>query len=222
MEIVEEIVMKRAFGGGREADESASLTDMKYAERLILNDEFLKAFGKLKVATTEKVDGKDVIKGGSILIDVSELKEAGYDGGIAGAAHKFNQEFVALEMPGFGTSYKTDDAPEVTEEVEDPDTHQKTIVKTTPPNKLRIYRISEKFDPENYACDASSKVKVGVEKEVNEVVEGKTVKVKKLVPINNYHEPTTGMRLRADAWLEQNVDRLAKVLAKTGLTVVAK
>lgn len=198
MEIVEQLEMKARGGvGGFAVDESADITDMKYAERMILSQDFLKALAKLKVVTTEKVGDKEVIKGGTILIDASELAAEGYDGEINGAAHKFNQEFVALEKPYMSTSYTSDKA--TVKVIEEKD-EAGNVVGTTErkiPDKLRIYRVTEKFEADRYACDASIKVKGTADKK----------------GINNYHEPTTGMRLRVAAWKEQN-EKHAKLLDK--------
>lgn len=202
-EIVEELAIRPrgGIGGlGGVQDDSDDLNKMKYAEVLVLDKEFLEALATLKVARQEG----DKIIGGAILLSKDDIPAGrdgtGYEGEMNGAAHKINQEFVALEIPFYATSYSTDKAEKTTR------TGKKgkkvgIVYNVTLPDKLRIYRVSDKFEIDRYAADASKKV----------TEEGK----------NNYHEPTEGMRLRAAKWLDEFGGDLVDTLKAVGMDVEA-
>lgn len=196
-EIVEELKMKR--GGGGFEDESDNLDDMGYAERLVLNPEFIAALAKLRVVKTEGT----TITGGAILISKSDLDfgEKKYVGEMNGAAHKINQVFVAMEIPFYANSYSTDKA-EKTTRIGKRGKNKDIEYKVTLPDKLRIFRISENFEIDRYAADKSKKVSE----------EG----------INDYHEPTEGMRARVAKWIDENGADIFEDLKKIGMSVEAK
>lgn len=199
--VVEELPIKPrgGFGGlGGAPDDSDDLSDMKYAEVLVLDEEFLKALSTLKVAHQEG----DKLVGGFILLSKEDIPAGKdgttYDGEMNGAAHKVNQEFVALQIPYYATSYATDDA-EKTTRVGKRGAKVGIEYPVTLPDKLRIYRISNTFEIDRYAADGSKKV---------------TEERK-----NDYHEPTTGMRLRAAKWIDENGADLVDTLKAIGMDI---
>ncbi len=198
MEIVQEVTLKARGGQGGfgAADESDNLEDMNYAERLVLNKEFLTAIGTLKTAVKEG----DVIKGGAVMLTKEDILQYrnGEEIEMNGVAHKVNQVFVALEVPFYATSYSTDAAEKVTRTKKRGENIGKEY-KVTLPDRLRVYRISDTFSIDNYAAKESKRVKDD--------------------GVNDYNEPTTGMRLREEKWVEENGDELKTVLKAINLNI---
>lgn len=152
VKIVDEIVMQKVGGGGR--------ATVDYAQKFILNEDFLKMMAKLKVRTEKTMEGKRHVYGGTITLTKEDLPEYFQTGeeGMNGAAHKFNQVFVAMESPFYATSLTSEEAKKV--KVEKTKTRganigEKYIV--TIPDQLAVYRISDTFSPDFYACEGSKK-----------------------------------------------------------------
>lgn len=198
--VVEDLEMRTRGGlggvGGYNEDISDDLNEMRYGEKLVLNKDFLEALASLKVAHVEG----NVIKGGTLLIPradvITQTGVVNIPTEINGIAHAVNREFVSLEIPFYATSYASDDAEKVVKTAKKGKYADKPR-NVTVADTLRVYKISEKFEVDRYACDGSKKVKD----------EG----------INNYHEPTTGQRLRASKWIEENGEELADLLKAVGV-----
>lgn len=198
--VIEDLEMRTrgGVGGGGTSDDSDDLADMRYSERLVLSKDFLEALAQLKVAKV--VDNH--ILGGTILIPRTDIE--GYEGKeITGAVHSTNRVFVALEIPFYATSYASDGAEKIRRTAK----RGKDIGKeknVTIPDTLRVYRISESFDKDLYACNGSKKV----------TEEG----------VHPYHQPTDGMLAREEKWVEENGTdpEIYELLKKVGVDLAVE
>lgn len=232
--IVDELNLAARGGGGFGApDTSSDLEDMGYEEKLVLEGKvgdmsFLEALGTLKTAeVVDNPDGTQTIKGGVLLLEKSDIPETPFTSrakideiGITGICQRIDSEFVALEIPFKSQAHMSDEArnkPAV-EVVISRGKNKGRIRKEKPADMIKIYRISDEFNVDNYAASASKRCQPKVE--VVEVVEN-GVPVKKTVTkpgSTDYNEPTQGQRNRAEVWLEQNGSDISETLEKIGLS----
>ena len=230
-EIVSELKLapRGGAGGFGASDDSENLEDMRYAEKLIFNGKvgklaFLEALATLKVAEEEsQEDGSVVVKGGVILLDRNDIPDlpTNEEIGITGICQRIDSEFVALEIPFKSQAHMSDEArarPAVEVEIKRGKNKGK-MRKEKPADMIKIYRVSEDFDIDNYAATASKRCQP--KKVLQDVVDesGKTVKKEVIVDgSTDYNEPTTGQRLRAAKWLKENGEAIADTLEAIGLS----
>ncbi len=227
--IVEELELAQRGGAGfGKKDDSADLADMGYEEKLIFegkvgNKSFLEALAALKVAEVVKnEDGTEVIKGGVILLDRSDIPDLPEkEIGITGICQRIDSQFVAMEIP-FKSQAHMSDAARAAAPVEviiKRGVNKGRTRKEKPADMIKIYRISDKFDIDNYAATASKRCQPKVE--IQEVVDSAGQKIKKEVTVpgsTDYNEPTEGQRLRTEAWLKLNGEGIVDTLDKIGLS----
>ena len=208
IEVVEEFEMKGRAGGigGFNRDDSDNLEDMRPEELLVINPKFLTLLSKLKVAKEETVEGKKKVIGGTITLGKEDIPGFELDQGLNGACHMINKVFVALQVPFYAKSYSTDEAKTVTK-VGKKGKKKDVSYTVKEPDGIRIYRVSEEFDIDNYAAEGSIKVQ-DTEKTDGTIEKGS----------GKYQEPTEGMRLRAAKWISQNGEDIEDVLEAIGIT----
>ncbi len=181
MEILEAIVRKPGFGGGKGEDISDNLDDMSPVEKFVMDVEHLKIFATLDIPEVVK-DGTETVSKGKTLI-VKPGEDVEYDGEtVGGLCHAFNKEFVAGRLPFYARPHQIEGK-----------TH------TTKAGKLKrvaeavkIQRVSEDYDESLYATEAS----------------GRIGKAGRLI---DHEEPTEGMRLRASKWMKLHETELKEL-----------
>lgn len=178
MQICENIVLKTGNGFGRQKDESDDLAKQTYAEKLIFSDEFIEALENLRVSRQEG----NTVTGGNIMLtndDVLPFRDDKKEIGMNGLCHKFNQVFVAGRMPFYATSYCGENTKKV-KTVKSRGNNIGDEYTATKADMVRVYRISQEWDIDNYAVIGSANLK-------------KTA----------YHEPTLGMKLRTEKIMKE-------------------
>lgn len=227
--IVQELELAQRGGAGfGQKDDSRDLADMGYEEKLILEGKvgkmsFLEALATLKVAEVVKGDdGTESIKGGVILLDRSDIPDLPEkEIGITGICQRIDSQFVAMEIPFKSQAHMSDAARAAApvEVVIKRGVNKGKTRKEKPADMIKIYRISEKFDIDNYAATASKRCQPKVQ--VQDVVTEGGQKIKKEVTVpgsTDYNEPTEGQRLRVEEWLKLNGEKITDTLEKIGLS----
>ncbi len=212
--VVEQLEMKQRGGiggiGGFNEDTSADLKDMRYWEKLVMDKDFLEALAGLKPAKRVEKLVNDVKKtfttGGTIVIPISDIE--GHSSKEAGAiAHGINKQFVALEIPYFATAASSEDAEKKTKVV---DGKEKSAGRMM--DEVRINKIGDKFNIDDYAAEASARCQPKMEKKEKVGEDGKVITDEAGNPVIEdvvvqptiYHEPTKGNRDRAAKWINEN------------------
>ncbi len=202
-EFQEEFVLRKTEGiGGK--DVSDELDDMTYVEKMVTSEPFLRALARLSVAKEVITETDRKVYGGTILLkksDISKFRDDGSEVEMSTAANQINKVFVAYEVPFFAKPWATDDAPEV-KKTGKRGKKKDIEYTTTPANRLRIFRISEEFNVDNYFAEKSVKVLTG--------------------KVKASHEPSGSMRGRAGKWIDQiieeNNEAMFELLRKVGIT----
>jgi hypothetical protein len=199
----EEVISKRGPGGGG-GDESDNLEDMKFAEKLVLDREFIEALGKRVVLTDVNRKGYKYI---TVKIDV--LKDLGYEANdMSSAAQRINAVFVAIGREHSGFAYRAQpfnsDAAETKEIVVSRGEKKGEVVDRTLSDKIKIYRCGETYDGRKYGVEES----------------GKTWK-KTGEPLD-YEAPTLGVTARVAKWIFENGDANKEIFEAAGIDVVTE
>jgi hypothetical protein len=191
-----QLMQIESSGRDRQKDISDNLENRNYAELFIENN--INLLSQLKVRTES--NRKDYIYVGVFikeLIDNYDYKGAS----TASAVQRINSVFSAMRIPYTSIVHTSKDAISKKKVSKKPETLGQ-ITYPKEPDCVLIYRYADEFNPKMYAT-----VEANEKNEKGEIID--------------YEEPTEGVRLRVDKWLNEiaaNEIEL-KILKKVGFDV---
>ncbi len=198
---MEEVVSKRGGAGGGAGDDSDNLDDCKFAEKLVLDREFIEALGTLKILSDANRKGYKYI---TVKIDI--LKELGYEANdMSSAAQRINAVFVAIGRKNSRSAFRAQpfnsDVAVTKEIVVSRGEKKGEVVDRTLSDKIKVYRYGEVYDARKYGVPES----------------GKTWK-KTGEPLD-YEDSTVGVTARVARWIFENGEANKEVFEAAGIDV---
>lgn len=199
---MEEVVSKRGPGGGG-GDDSDALEDMKFAEKLVLDREFIEALGTLDILTdANRNHGYKFV---TVKIDVLKSPELGYEAGdMSSAAQRINAVFVAIGRAHPRAAYRaqpynSENAP-TKEIISDEGVKTERVLS----DKIKIFRTGEVYDGTKYGVEESGK------------------KWKKTGEPLDYESPTSGVTVRVARWIFENGEANKEIFNAAGIDVTTE
>jgi len=186
-------------GGAGQKDTSDSLDKRNYAELFVESN--IKLLSELEIRTEASRKDKSYNYVGVFLKELADVYK--YEGAsTASASQRINAVLAAMRIPYTSTTHASKDVISKMKVSKKIETLGQMITSPKEPDCVIIYRYSDAFNPKMYAT-----IEADEKNEKGEIID--------------YEEPTEGVRLRVDRWLNEIAanEIEIKILEKVGFDI---